>query len=140
MWRSAPFHFRDKFRLYTIFVDEFTNFTWLIPLKHKSEFIGAFIRFYKFILCQFDVKIKILQSNEGGEFNSIALTTYLHTNGIHHQSFYPKIPKQNYKAKRKHRSITTMGLTLLLHAKLPYRLGLIIFVPLSSKTDCPLIL
>lgn len=31
LWGPAPFPSRDKFKFYAIFIDEFTNFTWLIP-------------------------------------------------------------------------------------------------------------
>ena len=60
--------FRDKFRFYAIFVDEFTNFTWLFPLGQKSDLFDTFVQFHNYVSCKFDAKIHIFQSDEGREF------------------------------------------------------------------------
>ena len=120
----APIVSRDKFRFYAIFVDEFTNFTWLFPLRHKSDLFDTFVQFHNYVSCQFDAKIRIFQSDEGGEFAAKAFTDFLTAKGIHHQSTCPKTPEQNGKAERKHRSITELGLTMMFHAKIPPRFWL----------------
>ena len=121
LWGPAPIVSRDKFRFYAIFVDEFTNFTWLFPLRHKSDLFDTFVQFHNYVSCQFDAKIRIFQSDEGGEFAAKAFTDFLTAKGIHHQSACPKTPEQNGKAERKHRSITELGLTMMFHAKIPPR-------------------
>lgn len=90
----------------------------MIPLR-QSRFSAAFVQFYVFVNYQFDAKIQIFQSDEGGEFNAKDFTTYLQTHGILHQSSCPKTPEQNGKVERKHRSIIDLGLTMMFHAKLP---------------------
>ena len=63
----------------------------------------------------------VFQSDEGGEFAAQEFIEYLENKGIHHQSVCPKKPEHNGKAKRKHRSITELGLTMMFHTKLPPR-------------------
>ena len=45
LWGPAPIVSIDKFQFYAIFVDEFTNFTWLFPLKHKFDLFDTFVLF-----------------------------------------------------------------------------------------------
>ena len=90
-------------------------------MKKKSEFFNYFDLFYKYVECQFNAKIYVFQSDEGGEFADRDFLQFLSTKGIHHQSTCPKTPKQNGKAKRKHRNITELGITMLFHAHLPPR-------------------
>ena len=52
--------------------------------------------------CQFNAKICVFQSDEGGEFANCAFLQFLATKGIHHQSACPKTLEQNGKAERKH--------------------------------------
>ena len=68
LWGLAPISSREKFCYYTIFVDEFTYFTWFFPMKKKSEFFNCFDLFYKYVECQFNAKTCVFQSDEGGEF------------------------------------------------------------------------
>jgi hypothetical protein len=45
LWGPAPTISSQKFQYYVIFVDDFTRYTWLYPLKNKSDFIHAFLNF-----------------------------------------------------------------------------------------------
>ena len=90
-------------------------------MKKKSEFFNCFDLFYKYVECQFNAKICVFQSDEGGEFVDRDFLPFLAMNGIHHQSACPKTPEQNGKAERKHRNIIELGLTMMFHAHLPPR-------------------
>jgi hypothetical protein len=96
---------REQFRFYAIFIDDYTHFTWFYPMRKKGELITCFEHFHKYITCQFDAKIRIFQSDEGGEFSCLAFTKLLAHLGIHHQSACPKTPEQNGTAERKHRNL-----------------------------------
>ena len=65
------------FKYYVIFVDDCTRYTWLFPLKHKSDFYECFLKFQKLVENQFERKIKIFQSDGGGEFTSNLFTNHL---------------------------------------------------------------
>ena len=68
---------------------------------------------------QFSRKIKIFQSDGGGEFQSTDLIQHLAKCGIQRQLSCPGTPEQNGVAKRKHLHIVETGLTMLFHVKLP---------------------
>ena len=67
--------FLDKY--YVIFVDDYTRFTWLFFLKHKSEVFTVFLHFKVFVENQFKSKIKILRTDGGGEYMKINLSHFV---------------------------------------------------------------
>ena len=69
----------------------------------------------------FERKIKIFQSDGGGEFTSHDFQKHLSNCGIHHQFSCPRTPEQNGVAERKHRHIVETGLTLMFQAHVPLR-------------------
>lgn len=71
-------------------------------------------------LHQFSTTIKVLQSDEGGEYISKVFQAYLVSNGIEHHKSCPHTPEQNGLAKRKHRHIVETVITLLQIVKLPF--------------------
>ena len=121
LWGPTPVKSKEHFRFYAIFVDDYTHFTWFFPLRKKSELFACFDQFYKYVKCQFDAKICVFQSDEGGEFADRGFIQLLANLGIHHQFACPKTPEQNGKAEQKHRNITELGLTMMFHARLPPR-------------------
>ena len=52
--------------------------------------------------CQFNAKIRVFQSDEGGDFANHDFLLFLATKGIHHQFTCPKRLEQNGKVERKH--------------------------------------
>ncbi|XP_062088976.1 uncharacterized protein LOC133795541 [Humulus lupulus] len=99
--------------------DDFSRFTWLYPLKHKSDALSAFLQFKSFVKNQFETRIKALRADWGGEFQ--AFNKALQESGILFQHSCPHTLVQNGRVKQKHRHIVEMGLTLLAQASMPYR-------------------
>ncbi|KAG7593974.1 Ribonuclease H-like superfamily [Arabidopsis thaliana x Arabidopsis arenosa] len=116
VWTS-PVLSIDGYKYYVIFVDHFTKYTWLYPLKTKTQVAQIFPIFKSLVENRFSTKIKILYSDNGGEF--IALKQFLSTHGISHFTSPPHTPEHNGMAERKHRHIVETGLSLLTHAKIP---------------------
>ena len=46
LWTS-PVPSREGFKYYLLFLDDFTHYLWVIPLKFKSEVFGHFVQFHK---------------------------------------------------------------------------------------------
>lgn len=67
----------NHFTYYVCLVDDASRFIWFVPLKKKSEFSLIFRLFVKWVDRQFSRRIKILQSDGGGEFTTTQLTTFL---------------------------------------------------------------
>ena len=54
-------------------------------MKSKSEANTLFQKFHKIVETQYNAKIQVLHSNNGGEYQSTELQQYLETQGmIHH--------------------------------------------------------
>ena len=119
LWGPAPVISSQGYIYYISFVDDFIRFTWIFPLKTKSETLSVFKIFKNQIEKQLDKPIKCLQSDWGGEFRSFV--NLLHTEGIHFRHSCPYTHNQNGIVERKHRHITELGLTLLAQANLPIK-------------------
>ena len=89
----------------------------VFPLKLKFDACQTFIHFQAVVECQFDTKIKALQSDQGAEYCSI--TKHLQNQGISHRITCPYSHQQAGAIERCHRQIVEVGLALLAHSNLP---------------------
>ena len=53
VWGPAPVTSHFGFQYYVIFVDDFSKYTWLFPLKNKSVVLNTFTEFHKKAASQF---------------------------------------------------------------------------------------
>ncbi|KAI4345931.1 hypothetical protein L6164_013016 [Bauhinia variegata] len=119
-FKTSPVISFDGYRYYVIFVDHYTKYVWLYPLRKKSETATVFICFKALVENFFQNKIKVLYSDNGGEY--IALASFLATNGITHLTSPPHTPEHNGYSERRHRHIVETGLSLLTHSNMPLTL------------------
>ncbi|KAB1227925.1 Retrovirus-related Pol polyprotein from transposon TNT 1-94 [Morella rubra] len=117
VWGPAPMLSRDGFRFYFSIVDVFSRYTWLFPIRFKSDVYSQFIKFQHSVERFFDLRIASVQTDWGGEFRS--LHTYLVSQGITHRLSCPHTHQQQGTVERKHRHIVETGLALLTSAALP---------------------
>ena len=45
LWGPSPINSSQNFRYYALFVDDNTRFSWLYPLKSKTDFLDCFFKF-----------------------------------------------------------------------------------------------
>ena len=102
---------------YVLFIDDYSFFAWLYPLKLKSNFYDTFIQFKKFVENQYSSRIIFFEGDGGAKFTSNFFTTHLHSSGFHHQLSCPYTLAQNGRAERKHCHMTKIGLALLFHSQ-----------------------
>ncbi|KAL4564305.1 hypothetical protein LXL04_028365 [Taraxacum kok-saghyz] len=88
---SSPVESFDGFKYYIIFVDHFTKYTWLYPLKRKSDSLNTFIKFLSLVENFFQTKIKQLFLDNGGEY--LKLAPHLASCGITHITSPPHTPE-----------------------------------------------
>ncbi|PKA60460.1 Retrovirus-related Pol polyprotein from transposon TNT 1-94 [Apostasia shenzhenica] len=119
IWGPAPIISNEGFSYYVIFVDDFSKFTWLFPMKRKSDLVDIFLSFQKHVERFFNCKIRSFHSDWGGEYQ--ALHRHLNSSGITHRVSCPHTPEQNGSAERKHRHIIETTLALLQHASAPQK-------------------
>ena len=117
LWGPSPVISHAGNRYYVIFVDDFTRYTWLYPLKLKSNVLSVFLDFQLRVERQFGQKIISFQSGWGGEFQ--ALNKHLTRQGITHRISCPHTPAQNGTAEKKHRHIIEIALSLMRHSSVP---------------------
>lgn len=76
-------------RYFVNFVDDFSRFSWLFPISAKNSVKDVFIKFKKMVENQLDLRIKKLQTDNGGEF--LALREILEQSGICHRRSCPYV-------------------------------------------------
>ncbi|GJY98613.1 ribonuclease H-like domain-containing protein [Tanacetum coccineum] len=118
LWTS-PIVSSSGFKYYVLFLDHFSHYLWIYPLKHKSDMFGKFVHFRQYVQNQFKCDIKSFQCNHGGEFDNNQLHTLFATHGIQLRFSCPKTSQQNGKAERMIRTINNVIRTLLFQAHLP---------------------
>jgi histone deacetylase 1/2 len=118
VWGSTCDSFgRNKY--YVSFIDDFSKFTWIYLLKHKSEVFQRFHEFQSLVERQFNRKILALQSEWGEEYEK--LNSFFTKAGIVHLVSCPHAHQQNGAAERKHRHIVEVGLSLLAQSSMPLK-------------------
>lgn len=110
---------------YVSFIDDFPRMTWFYFLKNKSEVFERFQEFKALVENQFDIKIKVLRTNNSGKFCGKAFNHLFKQNNIAQQNTTRYMPQHNKVAERmnimlmeKARSMLSgAGLTQLFWAK-----------------------
>ena len=138
----TPNNSTQGYTYYVVFIDDHTRYTWLYPLRRKSDFFECFLKFQNLVENQLERQIKIFQSDGGGEFQSIKFQNHLSKCGILQPVSCPGTLEQNGVVERKHGHIVEMGLTMLFNAKLSLSLWVDTFltvVYLINQLPCTML-
>lgn len=65
------------YRYYVLFTDDFTHFSWIFPMRLKSEVFHHFSTFVSYVETQFSLPVKQFQSDGGKEFDNGLFKTIL---------------------------------------------------------------
>ena len=106
-------------RYFLTFIGDFSRKTWIYFLKRKLEVLNCFKDFKAIIEKQNGYKIRIMRSDQGGEYNSNDFEAFCTQQGIRHQTTPAYTPQLNGVAERKNRTILDMVRSLLKAKKLP---------------------
>lgn len=77
------------------------------------------MQFYNFVLNQFGISIKCIQSDGGMEYVSHSFKSFLAAKGIVQMIRCPYTPQHNSLIERKHRHIVETAITLIATVGLP---------------------
>jgi transposase InsO family protein len=77
---------------YVSFVDDFSRKTWIYFLKAKDEVLSRFKEFKSLIENQKGKKIKVLRSNNGGEYTSKEFEGFCKEAGIKRELIFSYNP------------------------------------------------
>ena len=75
--------------------------TWISLLSNKEDVSSIFQELYKMVSTQYQYKIRVLQSDNGGEYLNSTLKSFCLEHGIRHQTSCAGTPQQNGLAERK---------------------------------------
>nr|AOG75315.1 integrase [Mirabilis jalapa]AOW44033.1 integrase [Mirabilis jalapa] len=118
LWTS-PVSSCSGYKYYLLFLDDFTHYLWVFPLRAKSEVYAKFVQFHVYVRTQFSLPIKILQCDNGREYYNTPLKLFLSQNGIIFQTSCLYTSQPNGKAERTIRTINNTLRTLLIQSNLP---------------------
>ncbi|MCO5609052.1 hypothetical protein L7F22_063273 [Adiantum nelumboides] len=107
---------------FVTFIDEFSRFCWVYPLKEKSDVFAVFQHYVSMVENETGCKVQTLRTDRGGEYMSGAFKDFLGKKGIKHQWTMPYTPQQNGVAERKNRSLMEMARCMLKAKSLPHKL------------------
>jgi hypothetical protein len=106
----------NKVRFVLIFVDDFSHFTWIYFLRQKFEVFQHLKDFKALVETQSRKKIKVLQTDNVGEYVNHEIYNIFHETRIQLQHTVPYTPQQSGVAEWKNRSLKEMA-SCVLHAK-----------------------
>ena len=109
----------NGFLYYVIFIDDYSRKCWIYFIKAKSETFYKFKEFKVLIENQSGKQIKMLRTNNGGEYESHSFEDLCKESGIKTQLTVPYNPQQNGIAERKNRTICEAAKAMMFDQDLP---------------------
>jgi hypothetical protein len=101
-------------RYFLTFIDDFSRKTHVYFLKAKGEVFEKFKQYKALVENEIGHKIKVLRSDNGGEFVSKKFDAFLAECGIQRQTSAPYSPQQNGVAERANRTIMECARSMIL--------------------------
>nr|GEU36113.1 retrotransposon protein, putative, Ty1-copia subclass [Tanacetum cinerariifolium] len=93
---------------YITFTDEFSRYGYVYLIKHKLDTFEVFKRYQNKVENQLGRKLKLFQSDSGGEYISIEFFNHLKNCGIVSHLTPPRIPQLNGVAERRNKTLLDM--------------------------------
>lgn len=103
------------------FIDDYSHYVWMYVLKHKDEVFNKFVQWKAEVETYSGRKLKVLRTDNGGEYTSKEFDAFLKTEGVRHELTVPKTPEQNGVAERMNRTLVETVRSMLADAKLPQK-------------------
>jgi hypothetical protein len=94
-----------KSMYYVSFIDDFSRKTWIYFLRKKSKVFDRFKEFKALVENQTEKQIKVLRTDNGGEFCGNEFEEFCKKCGIERQKTTPYTPQQNGVAERMNRTL-----------------------------------
>lgn len=106
-------------RYFVIFKDDYSKYTYVYFLKHKSEVKEKLNCFLSTVKTQTDIVIKTIRSDCGLEYKNSEVQAILKDHGVKHETSVPYNPEQNGKAERTMRTICEAARTMIYAKNFP---------------------
>ena len=106
---------------FVTFIDSYSHYTWVYVLKRKDQVFESFLKWQALVENSTGRKVKVLRSDNGGEYTSRKFKEHLSQHGIRHETTVPKNPEQNDTAERMNRTLMESVRSMLADSGLPQR-------------------
>jgi hypothetical protein len=133
IWGPAPIPIEGGSCYFVVFIDDYSCYTWIYLLQHRSELTQVYQNFHKMVQTQFSRTIKIFRSDNAMEFNEKSFLNFLKLHGTISHRFCPYTSQQNGHAECKHRHILDTVRALLIYTSLPYLFGVKLLLLLFTR-------
>ena len=84
IWGPAPVSTEGGSKYFVIFVDDFSRYTWIYLLHHRSELVSIYQKFHKMIETQFNHIVKVFRLDNAQEYNDKSFLSSLDKIGRAH--------------------------------------------------------
>lgn len=119
IWGPHKIYSYSGARYFLTIVDDFSRYTWIHLMRHKSETQSLIKNFFAWVKTQHNCSIKNLRSDNGQEFLSLEPFFNDHGTNFHRSCVYT--PQQNGVVERKHRHLLNVARALRFQANLPLK-------------------
>jgi hypothetical protein len=102
-----------KSMYYVSFIDDFSRNTWIYFLRKKSEVFDKFKEFKALVENQTEKKIKVLRTDNGGEFYGNEFEEFCKKCGIARKKTIAYTPQQNGVAERMNKTLMEKSRSML---------------------------
>ena len=102
-------------RYFITFIDDHSNWSVVYPMHKESEAFHYYKLFANYAQTHTGRKIKVLRSDQGGEYVSDEFQTHLNEAGTQHQMTPACTPEQNGVAERLNRTLMNLVRSMLAH-------------------------
>jgi hypothetical protein len=109
----------NRYLYYVLFIDDHSQKMWIYFLKTKDGVLARFQEFKAQVENLTGRKIKVLRSDNGGEYTSRDFSDFCIEAGIKREYIVPYNPQQNGVAERKNRSIVEATKEMIHDQNLP---------------------
>jgi transposase InsO family protein len=119
IWGLAPFALKGGHRYYILFIDDFSQHTWLYFMRSRSEVLSIYQRFVAMVLTQFSTPIHVFRADSANEYISKQLRGVFAEQGTLAQLSCPGAHAQNGVVERKHRHLLETTRAMMIAPSLP---------------------
>ena len=105
-------------RYFLTFIDDCSRYVTVYCLPSRDGVLDCFKKFLTEAERQTGKKLKVLRSDNGGEYTSKASEDYCSSKGVRHETSVPYTPQQNGVAERMNRTLMECARAMLTHAQL----------------------
>ena len=126
IWGPYKVPYLSGARYFLTIMDDFSRFTWIFFMHHKSETQHLLTNFFSFVKTHFNTNIANIRVDNGKEFFFLC-EIFFTQQGTTYQYSCTYTPQQNGFVENKHKHILESAHVLCFQAHFPYTFGQNVF-------------